>query len=293
MIRRGRQRRWAVAKMIGFSLWMAIVSLVLLWQQASYNGVMALIGEWQFNAIGRQYPTFNYVLLVFVLCLPGYLLFLRPRRHVTLDSLPAATFRSARTLLRAILATALGLAAAALVIVVAMLFLPPTAGAMQQIDLTRPITSLPAQGPTTLTGAVLYERTAGFDEDLLLARRSFRFAPVVGARDDAGEVQFFVQLAPVTDRAAPVVSNVTGILKRNGLPGELVRLFRYAGFHFAEPHYVLFTEPSAMRWPYIAAMVQLLIGALFTLAIALLQQRRVRRIDHIVHSPNHSKTTES
>lgn len=282
MVSRKRQRRWAVVKTVGFSVWMAIVALVLLWQTASYRGVMALIGEWQFDAFGRQYPTFNYVLLVFLLCLPGYLLFLKPRKRAVTEQAEAATFRSARTLLKAIIGGALGLGAAAIVVLIVMLFLPSSSGEPQRLDLSHPMISVPREGPTILSGAILYERTAGFDEDLLLTRRTYRFAPIVAARGGA-DVQFFVQLPPVDDRSRAGTTTMAGVLKRDGLPGELVRLFRYAGFEIAEPNYVLFVEPAAMRWPYLMAMLQLAIGALFALVVALLQRRRVRRIDHLIH----------
>lgn len=285
MASRRRHRRWAVARTTGFSLWLAAVALFLLWQAARYRGIMSLVGEWQFNAFGRHYPTFNYVLLVFLLCLPGYLIFLRPRERAPEERPEAGLLRSATTFLKALLGAALGLGATILLILVAMLFLPRESGEAQSIDLRRP-PSVVREGPATVSGTIIYERTAGFDEDLLLARRSFRFAPIVGQRDDPDAVRFFVQLPPVDDRTRGGVASMSGVLKRNGLPGEIVRLFRYAGFRVEEPHYVLFAEPSAMRWPYLSAMVQLAIGAALALLIGLLQRRRVHRIDHRVHHPN-------
>ena len=178
--RRTQQRR-SVARIAGFAVWVAIVGLFLFWQAATYRGFMSLIGEWQFNAFGRHYATLNYVLLVLLLCLPGYLLFLKPRAVAADDRPEALLFRSARTFLRAVLGAAAALGAVALLMLVLMLLLPSSKGPVQQIDLTRPALTEPREGPTELSGTVLYERTAGFDEDMLVARRTFRFAPVVAS----------------------------------------------------------------------------------------------------------------
>lgn len=278
MATRGRSKRWAVGRIAGFSIWLALVAVILLWQAASYRGIMSLVGEWQFNGFGRHYPTFNYVLLVFLLCLPGYLLFLRPRPQEGREGPASLLLRSATALLKALLGVAAGLGAAVLIVLVVMLFLPRESGEVQRIDLSRPALTLPREGPTTITGDIIYERTAGFDEDLLLARRSFRFAPLVGPQDEEGRLRFFVQFAPVDERTRGGTSTVSGVLKRDGLPGEVVRLFRYAGYELDDPHYVLFTESAAMRWPYLTAMAQFAVGALLALLFALLQRRRIRRV---------------
>ena len=108
---------------------------------------------------------------------------------------------------------------------------------------------------------------------------------MVGGRQGPNELKYFIQFAPTDVRAGTGTVSMTGVLKRNGLPGEIVRLFRYAGYQVDEPHYVLFVEPAAMRWPYLATAVQLLIGALLVLALGLFQRRRVRHIDQRIHQP--------
>lgn len=283
MSSRSTRRGRAAARVGGFAAWVAIVSLFLLWQAAKYEGVMSLVGEWQFNAFGRHYATFNYLLLVTLLCLPGYLLFLRPRRRGAADRPETVLFGSARTFLKALFGGAAALGTIALLMLVLVLLLPSDKGPLQRIDLTRPALTSPREGLTELSGTIIYDRTAGFDEDLLLARRTFRFAPVVGPRQGTNDLQFFIQFPPTDTRVGANTVTTTGVLKRNGLPGEIVRLFRYAGYHVDAPHYVLFAEPSAMRWPYLTTAVQLLIGGALVLVLALLQRRRVQSIDQRVH----------
>jgi hypothetical protein len=292
MASRRQERRGALAKILGFSAWVVLVALFLLWQATSYAGLMSLVGEWQFNAIGRQYPTFNYVFLVFLLCLPGYLIFLRPRRRGSNELVQAATLRSARALSTILFAAAGGLAAAALVVLIAMLFLPRDSGPRQQINLVRSTAVAPIEGPATITGAVIYERTAGLDENLLLASRNFRFVPVVSPRQSPGELTFFIELAPDDDRARNGGATISGVLQRDGLPGEIVRLFRYAGYQVQEPNWVLFTDPAAMRWPYLTLMAQFVIASLCALGFGLVQRRRVQRIDRDIQRVVQSGTGE-
>lgn len=277
-----RQRR-SMVRVGGFSAWVAVVALFLLWEAARYQGLMSLVGEWQFNAFGRHYATFNYLLLVTLLCLPGYLIFLRPRRQSGSERPENLLFRSARTFYTVLLGGAASLGAVALLMFVLILSLPRSSGPVQRIDLDRPSLTEPREGPTELLGSVIYERTAGFDEDMLVARHTFRFAPVLGARRDGTELRYFVQFPPVDGSRGANAVTLTGVLKRNGLPGEIVRLFRYAGYHLEDPHYVLFAETSAMRWPYLTTAVQLIIGALLVLGLALLQRHRLGRIDQRVH----------
>ena len=284
MASRRRLRRISTAKVAGFIIWMALVALFLLWQATTYQGIMSFVGEWQFNAVGRHYATFNYVFLVFLLCLPGYLLFLRPGRRPGTERPEASLFRSARAFLRTLIGISAALGASVLFALGLMLRLPSQQGPVRRVDAAQPNAVPPEEGPTILSGQIIYERTAGFDEDLLFAKRSFRFAPVVGSRQGSNEIRYFVQLPPADEHGQVSDTPMVGVLKRNGLPGEVLRLFRYAGYQVDDPNYVLFIEPSAMRWPYIATIVQFVVGALLALGVALLQRRRVRQIDRRVHA---------
>ncbi len=283
MSKRRPHRRRSFAKTVAFSIWMAAVALYLLWEATHYRGVMSLLGEWQFNALGRHYPTFNYILLVALLWLPGYLVFLRPRKRDGTERLEAVLLRSSHAFQNALWGSAAGLAVAALVVLVVMLFLPREGPPIQRIDLARPSISLPREGPTLLSGMVVYERTAGFDRDLLLTSRTYRFAPVIGGQESGPDLQYFVQFRPVDAQTRAGTSLMTGVLKRNGLPGEVIRLFRYAGYRLEQPHYVLYEEAAALRWPYLITAIQLAIAALLAVAVALLQLRRVRRADRLIH----------
>jgi hypothetical protein len=100
----------------------------------------------------------------------------------------------------------------------------------------------------------------------------------VSPGDSSRDLQFFVQLPPVSDSDRSGTSSMTGILKQDGLPGALIRLFRYAGYRVESPHFVLFADAATMRWPYLLTAFQLGFGALLAAAVGLLQRRRVSRL---------------
>lgn len=277
MSQRDRKRRAGVVKASLFGLWMAIVSIVLLWQITNYIGVMAVISEWEYDTLGREYPTFNYVSLLFLLGLPGYLIFTRRRRRGDDPALEKTTAGSTQMFMRGLFGFAIGFGVASLVVLAALFALPSSNGPVQRIALSKVQVALPREGPTELSGAIIYERTAAFDRDLILVRRHSRFAPIVAPDVSPRELRYFVQLPPVDDRTRGGTSVMTGTLKRQGLPGEMVRLFRYAGFQLDDPHFVLFADAWELRWPYVVTAVQLALGSLLGLLGGLWQRRRLAR----------------
>jgi hypothetical protein len=276
---RSRSRRRQAFKAGGLIFWAALVSVVLLWQVTNYRGVIALAAEWQFNIFGRYYPTLTFVLLVVLLVLPGLLIFRRPREPGTRELLPAATLRSARSFTRLLFGIAGGFWVAGAAAFLTILSLPDGAGPLQTVSLATPTVTLPHEGATTLIGEALFDRTVAIDEDLFVTRRSTRFAPIVAQGGNQQELSYFVELplaSEPTNGAAP--TSFTGILKRGGLPGELIRLYRYSGARVEEPYFVLFAGPEAMRWPHIQVALQLLLAGAIFFVMGLWQRRRVKRL---------------
>ena len=278
MQRKRARSGWRI-KVTAFSLWVAVVALYFLWETSGYRGFTAILAEWQFDNFGRYFPTLTYAIVVFVLSSPGYLLFFRPRRSGTTQD-GARVVRSGHMFSRALASVAIGLGVTALVTLLAMLMLPTAQGTMQRFTVQRDSAILPKEGPAELRGTIAYDRIAAFDQDLIATRHSTRFAPLSPADGTTNTIQFFVELPPIGDPAFSKVQTLSGVLRQGGLPGEIVRLYRYAGYEIDRPYFVLFIDPAAMRWPYLSAAVQLLIAALLAALFALLQARRVRRLEH-------------
>jgi uncharacterized membrane protein len=273
-----RRRKSGRIKALLFAFWVTVVSVVALWQSLNYDGVMAIFAEWQFNMIGLYYPSLTYVVVIAILTLPGYLLFLRPRQRDGDETTEAYILRSARSFLRALIGVAAGLGLAGLALLFAMSMLPTSSGVLQRIALDKALVALPREGLTELNGAVRYDRVVAFDTDQGVAGRSARYAPIVAPGSLDRAIQFFVELPPVDKATRGGTTTMTGILKKSALPGEVVQLYRYAGYRVETPFFVLHSDAASLRRPYLVVVTQLVIGILIALILAGFQWRRVRRL---------------
>lgn len=272
-----RRRRNPALRIALVSIWIALVTLLLLWQAANYESVMSVIAEWQFGIIGRYYPTLTYLLVVLLLTLPTLLLFSRPRAPTT-RSVEATLLRSAGTFSRALFATAAALLVVALGVLLSILRLPSDKGPLQDIALNQAVVVMPHEGLTRLTGSIAYDRTTAFDEDLIITRRNQRFAPMMQAGASPSDLQYFVELPVATDANRQATSTMTGVLQRGGLPGEVIRLYRYAGYRVEEPYYVLFTGTRSIRWARFVIATELIIASVLVGLLGLWQRRRSRKL---------------
>ncbi|WP_445192450.1 hypothetical protein ACT009_00455 [Sphingomonas sp. Tas61C01] len=235
--------------------WSIAVALVLLWQLLAYRGLMALAAEWEFDAFGRYYPALTYLLLVILLGSP-ILWLLRGRAD---EDLPGRTF------IRALLGIAIGCAVGSAIAVATVIAQPADSGNPSRIVIGTPSADGKVTGAATLVGDVIEQRVAGLSENLFVARRSFRFAPIVspGNRGGGETVRYFVEIDGRNTLArARTDGALRGILKPKALPGELVRLFRYAGTDVARDYQVLFATRDSLTWPYRVIAVELLLVAL-------------------------------
>ncbi|MBJ6120484.1 hypothetical protein [Sphingomonas mollis] len=297
-IERRTRRRRRVRSLL--AIWAVFVSVFLLWQTLTYRGLMALAAEWQFNTFGRYYPSLTYILLATIIASP-VLWLLRGRRRrdderdgdrdgdrhddtTMTEAAQVAAKLPGRNFIRAILGVAGGCVVACLVVLIAMASLPSDVGQVQRIAIGSPAAMEPRTGPTELVGSVLRSRTAGLNQELLVARRTIRFAPMLSPGGNNREaLHFFVEIG-ADENAATLQSDGTreGVLRRHGLPGELVRLFQYAGYEVADPYYVLFASRSALQWPYRVAAIQLaIVGLICLIAAGGLHVRRERLRRHL------------
>jgi hypothetical protein len=271
--RRRRQRARAL-----LAVWGALVALFLLWQTLTYRGLMALAAEWQFNTFGRYYPSLSYILLAALIASP-VLFLLRGRRREGVDEEDVGLTVPGLAFVRTILGVAAGCFAVCLVVLIVMATLPGDTGAVERIVLGSPAAAnAPRTGPTILVGSVVRDRTAGLNQELLVARRTMRFAPMLAPGAGREAVRFFVEIGPNEDAATLRPDGLReGVLRKNGLPGELEKLFGYAGYDAARPYYTLYASSAGLTWPYRVAAAQLaIVGLVCLLAAGLLHLRRER-----------------
>lgn len=262
------------------AVWTAVVAVIFAWQFVHYRGIVALVSEWQFGLFGRAYPLLGFLVPTALLASPGLILFWRARKRKSDERLAGATIRSAVAFARVLFGVAAWFGLAALVFLIASFNVSGNPDLGQRIDLAKPLIAVPVEGQTTITGSLLYAQTAALDQNVIFIRKSQRFAPIVAPAAATNDLQFFVEL-PVSANAESVrqISSVRGILQRNALPGEIVRLYRYAGFRVEEPYYVVFLDKQSIAWPrQRTAILLLLIGSVFGV-LGLLQRRRIRRLN--------------
>jgi len=273
-------------------LWIILVVAYFTWQSGTYRGVVALLAEWQFNEFGVYHPLLTFLLFVLLLAPLPYLFTRRRRKspQASASAVPATdtvavradfsrAIRAASRFLNVLVYAAAGCFAAALIVAFMLLLLPTARGPIQRITASTSSPLVPTQGLTELRGGIIYTRTSAFDEDLWFVRRNVRFAPMVDPAADPSYIRYFLELSP-TDGSADTaaVSARQGILVADGLPGELFRLYRYAGYRMTPRHYVLFRSAMTMRWPYLVWITEFVVAGLLFAVAALVQWFRRRRL---------------
>ena len=298
-------------------VWIGIVCLFFLWQTLTYQGLIARVAEWQFIIFDRYWPTLTFVAVSALFSSPLiamlWILRMRQRRD---ESLSPANVDDERHLLGRLsrlyglfLGIALGSLAAALICLVLRWQLPTDQGTPRSIVIGSPDALGPVEGPAVITGYVDLGETAQFNENLLLVKRTLYFAPVRAAKDDRSPIRYFVQVRrndrktdydPITFPDKPERVKVwrfrldhldftpytNGVLRHNGLPGEIGRLYRYAGHDLASDNYVLFSARATIGWSYYVLAAEFALSALISGAVAMMAYRRRRKVSHDVRKNN-------
>lgn len=273
-------------------LWIILVVAYFTWQSGTYRGVVALLAEWQFNEFGVYHPLLTFLLFVLLLAPLPFLFTGRRRKSPRAASaaVPATdtvsarpdffrAIRSASRFLNVLVYTAAGCFIAALIVAFMLLLLPSAKGPMQSLTASTTSPAVPAQGLTELRGNIIYTRTSAFDEDLWFVRRNVRFAPMIDPAADPSYIRYFIELAPTDGSADTAAASAReGILVADALPGELFRLYRYAGYRMTPKHYVLFRSAMSMRWPYLVWITEFAVAGLLFGIAALVQWLRRRRL---------------
>ncbi|QJU59668.1 hypothetical protein HL653_19615 [Sphingomonas sp. AP4-R1] len=295
------RRRRVSPRLTVLWLWVLVVVLYFAWEAATYRGLFAILAEWQFDRLGQDLPTFNFCLLTMALAWPA-LLILRRRRvtdeeaaeyardHAVPDDeldddawereAQLALF-SAQDYMHFLLGFGAALGVAALVALLWTFTLPT--GREQPKTFTPSVVGgpVPQEGTARMEGSVRYGRIASFNRGILFFNRTALFAPIIPPKGSDGRVQYFVEFLPVERpdiAAGDTISHRTGILVHADLPGALVRLYRYLGYHPAEHYYVLYASAATIRWPYYIIAAQFLLGGLLFAATGLGQWRHVRKL---------------
>lgn len=300
-----RQLNFAV-RALGF--WIAIVSLFFLFQALDYRGIVGSLAEWQFLHFDRYWPTLTFVAVTTLFCAPlilaVWLLRVRQRRDERLGPARIDDGRIIRGRLARLQGFFAGISAgsllAAIIVLIMQLQLPSDDGLPRSIILGTSDAIAPVEGHAVITGDVNLSETAQFNENLLLVKRTLYFAPV-RAPGDKGPLRYFVEVkredvkGPYDKINFPKGENLVrvwrfrvpgltltpymnGVLSRRTLPGEIVSLYRYAGYEVDSDNYVLFSSIRKMRWRYYVLAAEFGLSALVSAIVALFFWRRKRAV---------------
>ena len=271
-------------------LWVGIAAIVIVWHIVRYTGIAFYAIELQYTQFGQAFPVLTLVPLVLLVGLPGLLLLWirlpaeKAGKTVVLPVVDRAVAAEHR-LLRILTVTAGLLLLSAAVGFLLTLMEPDAKGSRQDLDAR--MAAMPREGHARLTGTVLYQRTATFEQDVLFLHRPIRFAPVISASDRP--VRFFVEITPerleMLRRQGASVS-FDGIIKRNALPGPVEQLFRYAGFQVDSPHYVLFASRTSVCMPIYVMILNALIAAACLGLLAAFQSYRFHKVRNLARRSN-------
>jgi hypothetical protein len=296
-------------------LWLALVAFYFLSQALNYRGLVAQLAEYQFTHFDRYWPTFTFAALT-ALCTAPFLtiLWLIRARQKRSERFGAARVDDHRIMLGRLarLASFFGGASIGCLICVAILIfqtltLPTDNDAPRSIVVGSPDATAPPDGRAVLTGWVDVSETSQFNEDLILVRRTFYFAPIRSGPKDKSPLRYFVQVRRDDNRAAfnPIVfpigddhvrawryrvKNIAftpyldGVLQRGALPGEISNLYRYAGYEVDRDNYLLFASNEPIAWRLQMLAGEFLIVAIATALISLLFARRRRKIRKIARA---------
>lgn len=233
----------SMAKVV-LSAWLLLILVVAIWQLATYQGFASKMGEWQFSELGGYFP--DLVLAILILLFGGPAVYLLARREPD-DTGSEAALRLARRFFGILLIGA----------VVAALFAASclwTGYAMVRSG-GREIKLHASQSPplrfnygmAQVTGHVLYDRQVDLSARTWFFSSNARFAPVVSGGKPTS-VTYILEV----DKNGKVAADqsVRGLLVRDGLRLDAVRLLEDNGYQVARPHYVLFTNAYTLLRPY-------------------------------------------
>ncbi|SIN60396.1 hypothetical protein SAMN02745824_0656 [Parasphingorhabdus marina DSM 22363] len=290
-----------------------VIFLLLLPQSVFYRGLVSILAEWQFIWFGRYFPILTMALPIILLSLLLLLilwLVLRRKRsddedqpELSLAEQLALSVTRTRLAMRSFFVLAgLGLLGA-VVSLILMARLPDDSGDRQEIAVGALPFAVPREGPARLTGTLDWQKLATIDRNLVLANQRTYFIPIVSRIAERKSTRYFVQvfrpefvlpanrlpgIVPEKDklledgRIVPTKdgpgNSVTGTLRQDGLPDEIVRLYEKTGLEVHPDHYVLYRKTADLRWPYWVAALEFLLLALGAGILAFFQRRQLRRL---------------
>lgn len=270
-------------------IWFLAAAAYGTWEYVGFSGLYRWLAELQLGMFGRYYGSWTLIVSIFLLGLPGLATLSalereKRRRQAfeeahgvpqpTLEELQAEASARARRHNRVMLWIApVCFLVAGIAYWLGQQQALPAGAPVVQVDLAALGTSEPPSGRVMLIGQVLAAPGVTTSSEMLRRIEENYYAPIV-ARDDTGrreDFRFYVRRSVVRSAGDPRLAQVfygnpTGILIRNGLPGDARALFERKQIEVTEPHWVLSSPTVRTDTYYVVAMVSGLVGTVLILA---------------------------
>lgn len=262
--------------------WSIIVLGVLIWQAILYRGMVAQIGEWQFSRFSRYFPFATIILLFWLFTLPLYVVLFRRfrrwgRRLGRSEQGIAMRVERARFWRTWLTATTALLVIASVTTIGHAWTIGSLADKELPVTIGAPDSARPGEGLRRVRGLALLDRIAVYSENYVVARRDFAVVPFVASNAGGKTLTYFVQV----DRPQagfPKMSEASGFLRQERLPGALRVLYNKAGYRVTAPAWILYRGVPDARWTHLRIAGAIAISAIVTGFLALQQMRRLRRL---------------
>ncbi len=266
-----------------FGAWATLVGLFFFWESVEYKGLTGWLAEIQFAYLGTYFPVVTYLLFVALFSIPLFIYALYRRRQERKQADPneraggralAASTRRMRTLF----GVAAGVGVAALIALLVTLFLPDSKGGTQRIVVGSEASLSPAEGPSSLAGNHNLRLTARHTVALPFLGRDTYFVPVSGSVGNQRIVHYFAETERLGEKPFYFAPVKEGVLRKNGLPGEIMALYKNVGLSVGAPHYVLYKNRDSMRSRHVMVTAQLTLLAILIALLGFIQQWRRNRL---------------
>jgi NADH:ubiquinone oxidoreductase subunit 6 (subunit J) len=275
---------------------LAVLTLFLAFGSWSYQGLIYILAEWQFERFGRYFPTLTIILLVTlaaILLAIGRMVWSRvsAKRQGT----PIADDRSkdAQALIRLSLARRFFLSFASFAAIAGLgtfihyLQLPGPTKEVTTIDLASGAPARLKEGSVVVRGIEPIGPIARASEDIFFSRSSTYLVPVGQTKLENGTsvANLFVQITGTERRSVP--AEVRGVLRRNALPSEVAVMYRAAEVPVSLESSVVFLDARTASTPSLNVLMTLIVLTLVGLLFGLLARHRERKFaDYLRSKPD-------
>lgn len=246
-----------------------VVAVGLSWQLYRYNGLMAMLAEWQYDTFGKFFSAATVAIIIILVEAPLIVILIsrstKSRTEQLLKAEPMALLMRAKLAYRELLAVGAAVVLLALSILVYgySIDLEPTVQQYLATDTSQPST---VQRPAFDEVILRLDRVAQYQSNSLFFDRTVKVAPLQSAPNEP--INFFVEVETTKPSPSRTIK-LSGTAAPVPVPGPLLRLYRDSGFRVSDNAVLLMASRENARKPYVQTARILFLAALVLITVGL------------------------